>query len=513
MQPVASRRGRARVFVFSLSLAVAWVAVLVPAGAACAQGCTSDVNGDGLVDGTDLATLLSEWGTCPASVTSVAPAQGSVLGGTVITITGTGLAATSSVTVGGVPCTAVTVLSPTRVLATTPPGVAGEAAVAVTTPAGTSLAATPFTYALQSVTSIVPSSGAYGGGTPITITGQYLAGTTSVTVGGVPATNLVVVNSTTVTAVTPPGSVGAAEVVVTGAKGAVVVPAGFNYFAIITPSWATLIEALPDPAVVTDANLRAAFAATGFAWRVRDNVTNIEMVLIPPGTFNMGCSASNAYSCASSETPVHSVTLTSAFYMGRFEVTQAQWQARMGSNPSFFTSASGQVSAAQVPNRPVERVSWDMIAGTGGFLSGTGLRLPTEAEWEYACRAGTTTAFHGFAGYLGGTNDDTLVGNIAWYSSNSSSQTRPVGGKLDNGFGLHDMLGNVFEWVNDWYLSNYYASSPVSNPMGPAAGSYRVWRGGSWNYDTNSVRSSARLWDIPNWTSSGIGFRVARNPL
>ena len=279
------------------------------------------------------------------------------------------------------------------------------------------------------------------------------------------------------------------------------------------PSWGTVLTYLPDPAVVTNASLRSAIIATGYPWRVRDNGTGIEMLLIPPGTFDIGCTASNAYACDSIENPVHSVTLTSAFYMGRYEVTQAQWQARMGSNPSYFTSPSGQVSAAQVPNRPVERVSWNMIAGTGGFLSGTGLRLPTEAEWEYACRAGTTTAFHGFTGYLSGTNDDTLVGNIAWYSSNSSSQTRPVAGKLANGFGLHDMSGNVFEWVNDWYSSSYYASSPSSNPAGPATGSTRVLRGGSWNIFSNLVRSSYRDNITPDGTSYDFGFRVARNPL
>ena len=118
-------------------------------------------------------------------------------------------------------------------------------------------------------------------------------------------------------------------------------------------------------------------------------------------------------------------------------------------------------------NRPVEAVSWNTIQG---FLSATGMRLPTEAEWEYAYRAGTTTAFHGWAGQPAGTNDDSLVGNIAWYSSNSGGQTRPVGGKAANGFGLHDMAGNVWEWVSDWYGSSYYASSPLEDPQGPTSG-------------------------------------------
>jgi hypothetical protein len=121
-------------------------------------------------------------------------------------------------------------------------------------------------------------------------------------------------------------------------------------------SWATVLEQNPDPAVVTDAALRNAIIATGYPWRVRDNGTNIEMVLIPPGTFNMGCSMSNESSCFSDESPVHAVTLTGAFYMGRYEVTQAQWQARMGSNPSYFVARPENGNTANT-NWPVETVS------------------------------------------------------------------------------------------------------------------------------------------------------------
>jgi formylglycine-generating enzyme required for sulfatase activity len=273
--------------------------------------------------------------------------------------------------------------------------------------------------------------------------------------------------------------------------------------------WATVLEQSPDPAIVTSGSLRKAIAATGLPWRVRDNLTNIEMVLIPPGTFNMGCSASNQFGCQFDENPVHAVTLTNAFYMGRYEVTQAQWTARMGSNPSNFQSASAQVPAAQVPNRPVEKVSWNTIQG---FLSATGMRLPTEAEWEYACRAGTTTAFHGWPAQTAGTNNDTLVGNIAWFDGNANIQTRPVGGKAPNGFGLHDMAGNVWEWVNDRYSSSYYASSPSTNPPGPATGSNRVLRGGSWFYVTLFLRSSYRNGGSPGFASFDVGFRVARAP-
>ena len=278
---------------------------------------------------------------------------------------------------------------------------------------------------------------------------------------------------------------------------------------ITVPSWATLIEAQPDPAVVTSATLRAAITATGLAWRVKDTATQMEMLLIPPGSFQMGEQGWAP--------PVHTVTLTNAFYLGRYEVTQAQWQARMGSNPSYFQSASTQVPTAQVPNRPVEQVSWNMIGGAGGFMAQTGMRLPTEAEWEYAYRAGTTTAFHGFTGYPNGTNYDSLVVNIAWYyggscSAGSACQTRPVGGKASNGFGLHDMSGNVLEWVNDWHSSSYYESSPAQNPPGPASGSYRALRGGAWNGATPFLRASNRGYGTPGYTGSNVGCRAARSP-
>jgi sulfatase modifying factor 1 len=168
------------------------------------------------------------------------------------------------------------------------------------------------------------------------------------------------------------------------------------------------------------------------------------------------------------------------------------------------------VPASEVANRPVEQVSWNTIQG---FLSATGMRLPTEAEWEYAYRAGTTTAFHGWAGQPAGTNDDNLVGNIAWYAGNSGLLTRPVGGKAANGFGLHDIAGNVTEWVNDWYSGSYYASSPSTNPPGPATGTSRAIRGGSWGGPSRRVRSSDRGEGVPpGYPYANVGFRVARAP-
>ena len=273
------------------------------------------------------------------------------------------------------------------------------------------------------------------------------------------------------------------------------------------PTWATVLEWTPNPTVVTDANLRAAIVASGLAWRVRDNSSNIEMLFVPAGIFTMGCSASTEFVCYSNEAPTHQVTLTQGFYMGRYEVTQAQWTAKMGSNPSFF---SGYTNS---PSRPVEKVSWNMIAsGSTSFMSLTGLRLPTEAEWEYAYRAGTTTAFHSYPTQPTGFNDDTLLGNIAWYTSNSvpQSQTHAVGGKLANGLGLHDMAGNVWEWCQDWY--GPYSLGSVTNPTGPETGTDRLLRGGGWYFVSNYCRGSRRNYLNPYDASSTIGFRAVRAP-
>jgi formylglycine-generating enzyme required for sulfatase activity len=196
---------------------------------------------------------------------------------------------------------------------------------------------------------------------------------------------------------------------------------------------------------------------------------------------------------------VHTVTLTTAFYIGRYEVTQAQWEARMGSNPSSFQGD---------PQRPIETVSWNTIQG---FLSATGLRLPTEAEWEYACRAGTTTPFHSGPGFANGTTDDTLVGQIAWWTGNSRGQTHAVGGKAANALGVHDMLGNVWEWCGDWHSD--YTSAPQTDPKGPASGSARVLRGGSEGFGSSSMRSSTRGSFAPVYSRGYVGFRVARAPL
>ena len=168
--------------------------------------------------------------------------------------------------------------------------------------------------------------------------------------------------------------------------------------------------------------------------------------------------------------------------------------------------------ADQVPNRPVEQVSWLDIVND--FQPGTGLRLPTEAEWEYACRAGTTQAYHGWAAMPQGFTDVSVIGNIAWSATNANSQTHPVGQLQPNGFGLYDMAGNVAEWCADFNDGNYYSHSPSVDPPGGNSGlsGSRVLRGGSWYNFTNYVGSSSRGDTTPASTNSGIGFRVARTP-
>ena len=182
-------------------------------------------------------------------------------------------------------------------------------------------------------------------------------------------------------------------------------------------------------------------------------------------------------------------------------MTQAQWMAKMGDNPSYFYGYSDS------PSRPVEQVSWNTIQS---FNSVTGLRLPTEAQWEYAYRAGTTTSFHSYPGQPTGFNDSTPLRNIAWYSSNSGGQTNTVGGKFANGLGLHDMSGNVWEWCQDWY--GPYSSGSVTNPTGPATGSNRLLRGGSWGYSSLGCRASKRGLDTPGSIYIDYGFRVVRTP-
>jgi len=269
-------------------------------------------------------------------------------------------------------------------------------------------------------------------------------------------------------------------------------------------AWATVLEQTPNPAIVTDPAIRAALIAAGLPWRVRDNATQIELLLVPPGTFTMGCDfGSSDWPCFAEELPTHEVNLLAPYYIGRYEVTQAQWQARMGSNPSRFQGS--QYPGA--PSRPVEQVTWTQVQS---FLGSTGLRLPTEAEWEYACRAGTTTPYHSGPGFPNGTADDGVVTSMSWGYFNSAGKTNGVGGRTANALGFHDMLGNVYELVGDRF--GFYSASAQTDPTGPASGTDRVMRGGGWTSTPDGLNTSTRVPIAPTTWMSNVGFRVAKNP-
>jgi len=210
----------------------------------------------------------------------------------------------------------------------------------------------------------------------------------------------------------------------------------------------------------------------------------MKLVLIRPGKFMMG---EGEYR--------HEVTISKPFYMGVTEVTQAQYEAVMGKNPSYYKGATN----------PVDQVSWDDATEFCKKLSEKirqAVRLPTEAEWEYACRAGTQTAFS-----FG--DDPSALGDYAWWDGNSGATTHPVGQKRPNAWGLYDMHGNVWEWCADWF--GEYPKGPVTDPSGPATGSdIRVVRGGSW-YDVGSVsfRCACRFSYDPPDRSVSYGFRCA----
>ncbi|MGA1400179.1 MAG: SUMF1/EgtB/PvdO family nonheme iron enzyme, partial [Phycisphaerales bacterium] len=275
-------------------------------------------------------------------------------------------------------------------------------------------------------------------------------------------------------------------------------PDCFGFDGCSPQDWATVLEFEPDPTVLTDPEARAAIIATGLPWRVRDNRTQIEMLLVPAGTFVMGCSPSLQSGCAGDENPIHQVILTRPFYLGRYEVTQAEWTALMGTNPSSF---QGQ---ADSPQRPVENISWNRMTQ---FKAASGLRLPTEAEWEYACRAGTQTAYHN------SSSDAALLNEVAWFSGNNSpGGTKAVGQKLANAWGFHDMHGNVHEWCEDWYSETYYASSPAVDPPGPEGGTFKVHRGGSWTSSALWVSSYDRGRAGSTIAEDRIGVRLARTP-
>ena len=224
---------------------------------------------------------------------------------------------------------------------------------------------------------------------------------------------------------------------------------------------------------------------------VKDGIS-IDMVKVEAGTFMMGAT-SEMKDPYSDEKPVHQVTLTNDYYMGKYEVTQALWQAVMGSNPSNFKG----------DNLPVETVNWNdcqEFISKLNSLTGRKFRLPTEAEWEYAARGGKKSRGYQYSG-------SRKISDVAWYEGNSRSKTHPVGRKQANELGIYDMSGNVWEWCSDWYGS--YSSSSQTNPMGSDSGAKRVRRGGSWCYIARICRSSYRSGDAPDCRGLYLGLRLA----
>jgi transforming growth factor-beta-induced protein len=355
------------------------------------------------------------------------------------------------------------------------------------------------------------------------------------------------------------------------------------------PAWCEVVAQQPDPAVVTDAPLRDAIVRTGLPWHVRDRASGIEMLLVPPGQFMMGKSAGDA-EAMSNEVPAHPVTITKPYYLGRYEVTRAQWAKVQASNtetaakPGSDRRASFTIEGEQGGMAVVRQVGDDngiatVEVGTPGgggvtivggaqlvdqqgnpvrarvttepgpagtiiintvavretedadmdgkdaesgqtasnaandrsltpqfanytqaaaFSKAIGMRLPTEAEWEYACRAGVSASRYG------------ELDVIAWHRDNCDRGNKPVGTKAANALGFHDMLGNAWEWVNDWYSE--YTRAPKTDPTGPASGDSRIVRGSFFNDPGGFCRSSLR-YDINAFDfADQIGFRVARNP-
>jgi formylglycine-generating enzyme len=270
--------------------------------------------------------------------------------------------------------------------------------------------------------------------------------------------------------------------------------------------------------LITLSVLFAVFTGYGQAYcqsnkAVQEVIEGITMLPVPAGTFEMGSNKGE-----NREKPVHTVTLDS-FLMGKTEITQGQYKAITGKNPSNYFGDD---------KLPVDRVSWydavkfcNLLSDKAGFIrcydettwvcdfSKNGFRLPTEAEWEYTCRAGTKTVY-----YSGNTVED--LAKAAWYGNieigNSDNIPHFVGMKAPNKWGFYDMHGSVWDWCNDWYDENYYKSSPGNNPKGPSTGKMKVMRGGSWVINPELLTSSYREPYVPDLNYLDIGFRIVRKP-
>ncbi len=242
-------------------------------------------------------------------------------------------------------------------------------------------------------------------------------------------------------------------------------------------------------------------ATRGAGVQAATNSIGMKLRLIPAGEFTMGSPATE--SDRGDDETQHGVSITKPFYLGVTEVTQEQYQKVMGTNPSYFKG----------PQNPVEKVSWADAVEFCGKLSampaektaGHVYRLPTEAEWEYACRSGTTTAY-GFG------DDASRLGYYGWFNGNSDSKTHPVGEKKPNAWGLYDMHGNVWEWCQDW--GGDYPSGSATDPTGATSDLYRVRRGGGWYGNAGYCRSAGRgRGDSPEGRYDRLGFRVLRSSI
>lgn len=305
-------------------------------------------------------------------------------------------------------------------------------------------------------------------------------------------------------------------VTVSGNTGALV-RSGFSFGGWNTTSSATGADRMPATTFAIGTANVTLYAKWG--------TESISMISVPAGSFDMGTNSSlNDW-----ERPVHSVSI-SEFRMGMYEVTQSQYQTVTGSNPSGFSSG------ADAPSRPVENVTWydavefcNQLSLRDGFIpvyaitsrtpstgnpilaatvvmdiTQNGYRLPTEAELEYAARGGNGSP----GGYVHAGSD--TIGTVSWYAGNSLGTTHPVGEKVENGLGLHDMTGNVWEWAWNWYAS--YGSATEIDPTGPATGTNRIYRNGSFQDESTDCRSFSRYELSPGLRYNSIGFRVVRRP-
>jgi formylglycine-generating enzyme required for sulfatase activity len=229
------------------------------------------------------------------------------------------------------------------------------------------------------------------------------------------------------------------------------------------------------------------FIGTAESAVAQKDLLNHEMIFVEGGTFQMGSDSGDP-----DEKPLHTVTL-SAFNIGKYEVTQAQWTAVMGDNPSNFRGCE---------NCPVEWVSWfdvQRYISKLNIQTGKNYRLPTEAEWEYAAKGGKSSKGYNYSG----SND---LNSVAWNKDNSGSKTHAVGGKQANELGVYDMTGNVWEWCSDWYGT--YSSNSETNPKGASEGQYRVLRGGSWSNYADYCRTADRIRNDPDHRTYNNGFRL-----